>query len=129
MQSNCGQCQECRDMKCFGGPGVKKKACRKRKCINRGSSVTSKDHATNPGKVLVSVYHSAFYFIFLSACLDCDQSMSDSLPQVHTKKLSRDKLLQVIERAIWVAKTCRIRSAWPGIGRCRFYFGGRLAVL
>ena len=42
-------------MKCFGGPGVKKKACRKRKCINKGLSITSKDstrHIANAGKAL-----------------------------------------------------------------------------
>ena len=32
QQPDCGSCTECLDMKFFGGPGMKKKACPSRKC-------------------------------------------------------------------------------------------------
>ena len=37
-QPNCGECPECQDLKYFGGPGAKKKACRKIRFTNREHS-------------------------------------------------------------------------------------------
>ena len=34
-QKDCGECDHCKDMKKFGGPGIRKQACRKRKCVQR----------------------------------------------------------------------------------------------
>ena len=41
QQPNCGTCAECVDMKCFGGRGVKTKACRTRKCTSLASITTT----------------------------------------------------------------------------------------
>ena len=38
FRPNCGKCPECIDMKCFGGPGLKKKACRSRRCNEEPTS-------------------------------------------------------------------------------------------
>ena len=31
-RDDCGSCDHCKDMKKYGGPGVRKQACRRRKC-------------------------------------------------------------------------------------------------
>lgn len=38
MRDDCGKCIECLDMRKFGGPGRKKKACRYKKCIGKLST-------------------------------------------------------------------------------------------
>ncbi len=44
LQEDCSQCIQCLDMKKFGGPGKKKKACKHRKLfwqqIHKGSSIS-----------------------------------------------------------------------------------------
>ena len=46
QQPNCGTCAD--DMKCFGGPGTKKKACRNRKCTGLSAAhATAATHRQN----------------------------------------------------------------------------------
>ena len=41
-EPDCGVCSSCKDMKKFGGPGRKKKACIKRKCLGGKQNSTEK---------------------------------------------------------------------------------------
>lgn len=103
-QSNCGQCRQCRDMKCFGGPGVIKKACQKRKCTHvsgepfstttvskRRYTSTLSSHVHQSG---MSVYiYIAAWMVELTCiifCLDSEQLSTQ------TKNWSQDEMLKVI---------------------------------
>ena len=57
QQPNCGTCAECLDMKCFGGPGTKKKACRSRKCtglsVAHATASTHTESIATTGKIVL----------------------------------------------------------------------------
>jgi len=42
LSTDCGSCSYCKDMKKFGGPGTKKKGCRRRACIGVCHNVSVK---------------------------------------------------------------------------------------
>eukprot|EP00307_Rebecca_sp_RCC1486_P001033 CAMPEP_0119416212 /NCGR_PEP_ID=MMETSP1335-20130426/12056_1 /TAXON_ID=259385 /ORGANISM="Chrysoculter rhomboideus, Strain RCC1486" /LENGTH=306 /DNA_ID=CAMNT_0007441317 /DNA_START=44 /DNA_END=964 /DNA_ORIENTATION=- len=46
--SDCGECMNCLDMPKFGGPGHKKQACTKRKCLQLTPCKTRKDQLPTP---------------------------------------------------------------------------------
>lgn len=62
-QPNCGTCSECRDMKEFGGPGRKKKACSSRKC-DMQSAITNLDATISK---LTSLVHGTGVCLLLTS--------------------------------------------------------------
>ena len=115
-QPNCGKCPECVDMRCFGGPGLKKKACRSRKCTSLSAGHATKtspaatearNSATTPintsnlaatiSKLSSLVHRSGKYFCHGSLCtctvyILLHAGHNDFLGP---KPLSRDEMLKV----------------------------------
>ena len=56
-QPNCGTCPECLDMRCFGGPGVRKKACKGRKCTGSYTQPSSAIDVAKTVSKLSSLVH------------------------------------------------------------------------
>ena len=50
LRTDCGKCSLCLDMKKFGGPGKKEKACKLRKCMGLPRSVQQPTTTTTPCK-------------------------------------------------------------------------------
>ena len=102
-QPNCGICLECLDMKCFGGSGVKKKACRSRKCVGCDTvcaTTTSETNVTKTISKLSSLVHgsgrNAGYFVSLKSVLTNHYYViTGSDHSLQPKAFSRDGLLKV----------------------------------
>ena len=73
QQPNCGTCPECLDMKCFGGPGVKKRACRSRKCTNfdTARATTATDTLSTTISTLSSQVHGSGKNVLLDTEISC----------------------------------------------------------
>jgi len=81
-QSNCGNCSECLDMKEFGGPGRKKKACSMRKCTAQSTAVNLDDTISR----LTSLVHGTgmYWLYFCVWSLPINFFWTDITPQDNT---------------------------------------------
>nr|CCA18133.1 conserved hypothetical protein [Albugo laibachii Nc14] len=54
LSEDCMRCGHCKDMKKYGGPGLRKQSCKYRKCLNSKAGVIAGDSLTNLGEKLSS---------------------------------------------------------------------------
>ena len=82
---DCGQCAECLDMKKFGGPGRKKKACKYKKCSKKTNCQSVQDTPSSlfdkNGK------HGSKYTLYMVF-------IKTLLGTCSNKKLSKEEILQ-----------------------------------